>query len=176
MPNAHFLESIQKAKIPIAGEEIRDVWQQDTSGFADDVTAYWKQYDFLPPNVSAEARLKRVSAIAYVDGVLAGANTVRIENVPDVRGKFAFVNASVAPEFRRHYLQVRLVGHSQAILETWARENPQEELKGVAVVLQADFQEGRPFPPVTPTNQTVLIGYDPEGFQVRIKWFDHIRV
>jgi len=47
---------------------------------------------------------------------------------------------------------------------------------GVAGVIQNPVLVGKPRTPTSPVGAFTLVGYTPEGEQIRVAWFDHARV
>lgn len=82
----------------------------------------------------------------------------------------------VEDDFRLHYLQLRLSAFTNDILKQWSMDHPRAGLSGIASVRQGEHQRERKTAPVSPRNQSVLVGYNSQGHQIRIRWFDHVRV
>lgn len=176
MTDDHFRQSIENARVPIDGEQIFPAWRLGDPDFEKDAIAFWNELGIMASEEETRKRAGQLVCVGYVNDVLAGVQTADIGEYPPLKQKFAFFRAAVAPAYRLNYLQVRMATRTQEILENWARDNPEEEVAGVAIVMEASFQANRRMPPVTPTNKTVLVGFNESGHQIRIKWFDHIRV
>ncbi|MEA3036776.1 MAG: hypothetical protein QOH04_2553 [Sphingomonadales bacterium] len=157
------------------GLEIRPAWRRDDAAIEADAIEFWTRLDLLPPGVSGEARAKEVIAAAYKDGRLIAVSTATIEYVDYLRARFAVLRGATDPEHRRSRAQLALAVPSRNILHEWARAHPEEELAGgIAFVETAEWGEFARLP-VWPESELTLIGYTPEGRQIRAAWFDHFR-
>ena len=65
---------------------------------------------------------------------------------------------------------------SRNVLERWSLEAPQEQVQGVAAVIQAANIEEMKRLPKWPRSGLDLVGYTQDGQQIRVAWFDHARL
>ncbi len=160
----------------LAGERIQNAWMQNNKDLERDAISLWEKRSVLPEGTAPEERAKELVCVAYVDDAIAGLLTAATGRHEPLKHSFAFVRIHIEEEYRLNYLQIRLATRANEILSDWSISRPDFGLAGTANVRQADFQRGRLTPPVSPTNRSILVGYNNQGQQVRIKWFDHIRV
>jgi hypothetical protein len=61
------------------------------------------------------------------------------------------------------------------VLEPWSAAHPEERVAGIATILVSPNYAEKQKRPVWEPGLT-LIGYTPQGQQIRVAWFDHARV
>lgn len=169
-------DRIERAQEAMPGEQILTAWQLNDPRLQKDALNWWRQSKILPAEATIQSRLEELAAVGYVNDEFAGTVTAVIGQYEPLHRKFAFLRISVVPAFRLNYLQIRLSAHAHEIMEALALERPDLNIAGIAVVREAAFQPDRKTPPVSPSNKTVLVGYNKNDDQVRVKWFPHIRV
>lgn len=62
------------------------------------------------------------------------------------------------------------------VLQQWSIENPDEKVGGVYTTYDAPYLRESLRPPVSELLSFVLCGYNIHDRQIRVRWFDHIRV
>lgn len=162
--------------VPLDGEEILPAWQVGNPKFAADARTWWDEAGALPEGIEGEDRVNEMLAIAYVEGEFAGVTTAVISPYEPLRCNFAVLRIAVVPEFRRHYLQIRLAVRSREMMEAYSLQHPDEGISGMITVRQAPFQATRISPPVGVETRSTFITYNEKGHQLRVRWFSHIRV
>lgn len=160
----------------LAGERIDNAWMQNNKELERDAISLWQKRDVLPEGTAPQERVKELVCVAYVDDVIAGLLTASTGRYEPLKHSLAFIRIHIEKEYRLNYLQIRLATRADEILRDWSIARPDLGLAGTARVRQAEFQRDRLTPAVSPTNRSVLVGYNKQGEQVRVKWFDHIRV
>jgi len=154
--------------------EYRFAWRKDDPALVRDAKAFWRNLAVLSPE-DMEERAGQLCAAAYRRNELIAAATVHLFDWPRLRARFAYYRTMVAPDVRHRNLASHLCVYSRDLLAQWARENPEERLKGLFIVLQAE--EFRHHKHVhLPVGQQldldlVLVGYTPGGHQIRVVWF-----
>lgn len=157
--------------------EHRILWQTPDADIESRAMRIWRDYGVLPDDASAEARAGQLAVVALEDGEIAGMTTSWIVDYRPLRRKFAFFRIFVVPDFRASGVMVPLVVSTFDCLETWSRENPQEDVAGFGSVRENPVLNGPDYQtPFTPTIRAMLVGYDKLDRPVRIKWFSHTRV
>jgi hypothetical protein len=158
--------------------EYRPAWRRDDPGLERDAVAFWRRLGILPPVVSPEARAKELVCVAYLDGEVAAVATATLEVLPFLRARAALYRSATDPEKRRRWLVAQIAAESVTILEDWAAANPQEAVKGMAIVLENPFLAQVKQLPVWRYRHVALglVGYSPEGHQIRMNWFRHARL
>lgn len=148
------------------------VWRRHDERVARDAVAMWKRAGVLPGNVNAEERAEELVVAIYDGETMAGCLTANIHVLPRLREKFAFCRSFISPAYRGRRLTDRLMidGHDE--LGRWSKAHPEEGLAGCAAIYQNKLL-GRS--PVEPSGLS-LIGYTPQGDQLRVLWFHHHRL
>ncbi|PKP68426.1 MAG: hypothetical protein CVT83_05440 [Alphaproteobacteria bacterium HGW-Alphaproteobacteria-5] len=152
--------------------DYRRVWRRHGERVMQDAVAMWKSAGVLPGGVSPEARAEELVIAIYDGETMAGCLTADIHVLPRLREKFAFCRSFISPAWRGRRLTDRLMidGHDE--LGHWSKAHPEEGLAGCAAIYQNRVL-GRS--PVEPSGLS-LIGYTPQGEQLRVLWFDHHRL
>lgn len=147
-------------------------WRKQDAELVRDAHAFWREQDVMSAEDMAQ-RIKELCALAYVDGKVAAVSTAHLYDFPRLRSRFAYYRTIVDSKFRRKNLASRLCVYSRDRLAEWARENPEEKIKGLFIVLQAEeFRHRQHVPIGTQLDlKLVLVGYTPGGYQIRIVWF-----
>ena len=85
---------------------------------------------------------------------------------------------AIDPEFRRHELAKAITSRSIAILKRWSDANPNEQVLGLAAVIQAPELRGMALRPVWPEYELDLnlACYLPSGEQLRVAWFPNVKI
>jgi hypothetical protein len=154
-------------------------WQLHDARIADDAKAFWRRLRVLPPSVSADQRAMELCAAAYIKNELVGVSTISLEYHPGLRSRLGIFRCLVSPDHTQRRIAKRLTDYSRGLLENWSKQNPQEEVLGMAFTLESQkFELLRKRPVWRGTNNAYywLIGYAPNGNQIRLTWFAHARV
>jgi hypothetical protein len=159
----------------MADFEIRPVWRLHDADVERQAIAFWNQYQLMPAGVDPHLRVRELAAVAYDGDELVGVATVEIRMLQPLRRKFAAFRCAVAPDHRGEQIAVHLTRYCKPLMEKWSAEHPEEEVMGFATVLEA-YKAARTREPYWPATGLTLIRYTPEGYQLRIVWFEHARV
>ncbi len=154
---------------------IAPAWRLNDETIERAAIEFWTRLNILPPGTAPAARAKELVAIARQSSEVAGVATASIEALPTLRSRLAMVRCAVAPPYRKSRLASELIAGSQPILERWSLDNPSALLQGIGIVLEADLGD-KARQPVWPRTGLTLIGYTPQGKQIRVAWFRHARV
>ena len=154
---------------------ITPVWRSNDQNIERQAIQFWQSQQILPPGVSAEGRAKELCAVAHRNGELAGVATASIDELAPLRARFAMFRCSVALQHRRSHVGYDLLLFSRRLLEEWARAHPEENVKGMGIVLEAQIGD-HAAEPVWPQTGLTIVGYAPNGRQIRVAWFAHARV
>ncbi len=154
--------------------EIRFVpaWRRDDPNIRDDAFALWDRLKVLPAGVTPEVRAREICAAAYEGDRLIGLSSAAIVLYPPLRQNFAFTRVLVDPEQRRRTLARQFILQSRDILQAWAKVHPEAALAGLAAIITVPRMLDKP----VAESGLALVGYTPEGYEVRVIWFDHFRV
>lgn len=160
----------------IPGFELRPAWRLDDARIEADAVAFWNRLNILPAGVKAEERAKELIAVAYKGDGIVGVHTATIGRLEQVRTRLAMLRSAVDPDYRRSRLSMALTLYSRALLERWARDNPEERLGGLGAIIESRQLAERGREPYWPQTRFILAGYTPDGRQIRISWFEEFRL
>jgi GNAT superfamily N-acetyltransferase len=161
----------------MADVEFRFAWGRRDQKLIDDARQFWREQDVMSPE-DIEARAEQLCALAYSNGKVVAVSTVHPYDYLRLRARFAYYRTMVSPDFRRQDLASRLCVYSRDGLAEWAREHPEEKFKGLFIVMQAEeFRDRQHVPTIIQLDlKLVLVGYTPDGSQIRVVWFDDATV
>lgn len=156
--------------------DLRPAWQLSDPEIERDAIAYWERTAILPAGVSPEGRARELVAVAYRGDRLVGVTTAALGRIDTLRGRFAMLRGSVDPAHRRSRLGFDLLLFSRELIERWSLEHPEEKVLGLGAVVESPDLAERARQPFWPQTRMGLIGYTPEGRQIRVAWFAHARL
>lgn len=159
-----------------AGYDLRPAWRLADPRIEADAIDFWTRLAILPPGVTPEERARELAAVGYKDGRLVGIVTAVPGRLEQVRARVAMIRGAVDPEHRRSRLAFALTLGARALLEQWSKDHPEEKLAGLGAVVESPDLLARAKEPFWPTTRFGLIGYTPEGRQLRVSWFEHYRL
>jgi hypothetical protein len=154
--------------------EIVSAWRLNNENIERQAIEFWNSLKILPAGVDAGARAKELVAVAHLNGAVAGVATASIEDLAFVRSRFAMFRCAVAPEHRRSRIAAELTVYSKNLLERWSLEHPDQDVKGMGILLEAQID--RASEPVWQRSGLTLAGFSPRGQQIRLAWFSHARI
>jgi len=91
--------------------------------------------------------------------------------LPQVRTRLAMLRGSVDPDYRRTGIGLALYPRALDALEEWAAANPNEGVKGVGGIIESAELAGLQRVPYWAEVRSGLIGFTPDGRQIRVRWF-----
>ena len=147
-------------------------WRRNDPKLEADAKAMWRETGALVPDVNPDARARELAALAYRGDRLVGITSADLQVYPPLRQRFAFVRLLLRPDVSFDAVAVSFVLHVQEALRQWSFANPQESVAGYAALTLPSAPAADP---VMPTGLT-LVGYTPDGYQVRVFWWDHFRI
>ncbi len=157
--------------------EIKTAWKKNDPDIARDVQALWDELK-LVPRAEREARLKEVVAVVYDGEKALGVSTSRPIDYRSLRASFFYYRAAISSETPYGEIAIRLLSASKDILGAWAREHPDEEIKGI--LMEFDRETFAPLfcePVVRRMDfELSLVGHTDVGHQIRVLWFDDARL
>lgn len=159
-----------------AGYDLRPAWRLGDSRIEADAIAFWRRLDILPGNVKPEERARELAAAAYKDGRIVGVTTAALARLEQVRARFAMLRGAVDPEHRRSRVGFALAFYTRELIERWSMDNPEERVAGLGAVIESPDLVALQKQPFWPMSRFCLIGFTPEGRQVRVSWFEHFRL
>ena len=164
------------AELSPSGHELRFVWRQRDSEVERDAIHFWRRLNILPPDVTPEERAKELIAAAYKDGRLVGVTTGVPQRLDFLRAEFVMIRGAVDPDHRRGHAGIELALFLRRQMERWAADHPQERIGGLAAIIESPELIERQRQPHWPQTGFSLVGYTPDGRQVRVSWFEHFHL
>lgn len=158
------------------GIDLRPAWRRADPDIERDAIAFWKRLGILPKGVRPEERAAELVAVAYRDDRLVGVATAAVARIDALRGRFAMLRAAVDTEHRRDRIALDLAILARELIEIWSREHPEERLLGLGALVESPDLLERAKQPYWPQTRFGLVGYTPDGRQIRVAWFAHARV
>jgi hypothetical protein len=156
--------------------DFRPAWRLDDAALEADATDFWNRTGILPKGTTPEARLKELVAIAYRDGVSIGVLTAKVGRLDQVRARLAFMRGAVDPEHRRSHIGFVLFLFGRALLERWSVEHPEERLAGLGAFVESRELAERARKPFGKPTGLGVVGFMPDGRQIRVFWFQDFRL
>lgn len=154
-----------------------EAWQRKDQKQQEEAKFFWEAHNLLPQQLR-EQRAKELVSLARADGELVGISTALVQYFPQLRGRFAFFRCAVAPEMDRGELASQLMVEAFHCIGAWAVENHGEKVLGIITVIEGQDLGERASYPMWPEHDVHLnlVGYTPQGQQIRVAWFKHARV
>jgi len=159
-----------------AGYDMRPAWRLDDPEIAAEAIAFWRRLDILPPDVAPEDRARELGAVAYQDGRIVGVTTARLARLDQVRARLAMLRGAVDPDHRRSRVGFAMLLYTRELIERWSMANPHERVAGLGAVIESPDLVVRQKQPYWPTPRLGLIGFTPDGRQIRVSWFEDFRL
>ena len=147
-------------------------WKRNDAKLEADAVTMWRTLGVLPSNIDLELRAKELVVSAYVGDRLVAVTTADIQLHEPVRQRLVFGRIFVHPEFERIGLVVPQTIAMREELREWSKANPHEKVAGFAIAISA---KGYGKTPVTAAG-LMHGGYNKDGQQVRLYWWDHYRL
>jgi hypothetical protein len=154
--------------------EFRNAWKQNDQRQRDDALAIWKEHNVLPVDEKPGRRLAELCSVAYLEDEAIGVATAAIQDYKRLRSNIAFARCFVTPGNRQQDAARGLMIACKEYIQAWAKENPDEDVRGMAVVSQSPDLAPINRIPVWPNTKLALIGFNEAGHQIRVTWFDHV--
>lgn len=161
---------------PIGDVEFRPAWRRDDPEIEADAIAFWRRMDILPADAAAEQRAKELVLAVYANGAIVAVVTAELGLFPQVRARLAMLRGAVDPSLRRSYVGFAMMLKAREILEAWSAQNPGERLAGLGGIIESPELVAREKQPYWPISGFGVVGFMPDGRQVRVSWFRNFRL
>jgi len=162
-----------EARTPV---EFRPAWRLRDPDIERDAIAFWKSENLLPPTASIETRLSELCVAGYAEGRIVALSTVLLRDVDFLGARLAMFRCAVAKEQRRNRLATVIAAHSREALEKWSLAHPEEDVRGMATVVQNADLDAREARAIYRSSGLAFIGWTAQDEQFRLAWFEHARV
>lgn len=157
------------------GFDFRPAWRLGDAAIERDAIDFWTRTGILPAGVTPQQRARELVAVAYREGRMVGVLTAKVGRLDQVRARLAFIRAAVGPEHRRGHISLVLYLYARDLLERWSAEHPEERLAGLGAFVEGRELAERARRGNGPT-RLGLIGFMPDGRQIRVCWFRDFRL
>ena len=151
-------------------------WRRNDAKVVEDAKAFWHKLKALPSNVSIDERARELCAAAYVGDEIVGVSTMALGHSQLVRCRLGFFRCLVNPAHADRRIGRKLTLFSRRVLSDWSKEHPEEKVLGMAAILEAPNLDRLGKRPRWPASGLALVGYMPDGRQIRLSWFEHARL
>jgi len=159
-----------------ADVDFRPAWMRADPQIEVDAIAFWNRLGILAEGVTPEQRAKELVLVAYKGDRIVGVVTANVGILPQVREKLAMLRGAVDPEFRRSHVGFAMLLGARKVLETWSAEHPHERLAGLGAIVEAADLVARQAQPYWPLSKFGVVGFLPDGRQLRVSWFQDYRL
>jgi GNAT superfamily N-acetyltransferase len=160
----------------LADVELRLAWRRDDPRIEADAIDFWQRLALLPAGVDPAVRAKDVVLAVYKGDRIVAVTTAELGILPQVRARLAMIRGAVDPQFRRSHIGAVMLARARETLESWADANPDERIAGLGAIVEARELGPRARQPYAPLSRFGLIGFTPDGRQIRISWFQDFRL
>jgi hypothetical protein len=159
-----------------ADVEFRPAWKRADPRIEQDAIAFWNRLGILPGGVAPEQRAKELVLVAYKGDGIVGLITADVGILPQVREKLAMLRGAVDPDYRRTHVGFAMLLGARKLLEGWSAEHPHERLAGLGAIVESPDLLARQAQPYWPQSKFGLVGFLPDGRQIRVSWFEGFRL
>lgn len=162
----------------MTGLVFKTVWRQDDPGLMEEAKAFWARTGLVAEN-HRWRRARELGVMIYAGEALVGIATAELETLPGLGARFAVVQGVVEPAFRRQSISMRALGLFREVLEDWSLANPEENVMGMAGVVEAAEYAEKSREPVWNDHGCglTLVGHTAhKRQQIRVTWFAHARL
>ena len=156
--------------------ELRLAWRLGDPRIEADAIAFWTRLGLLPAGVNPADRARDIVLAVYKGDRMVAVTTAELGILPQVRARLAMIRGAVDPEFRRSHIRAVMLARARATLEAWSAENPDERVAGLGAIVESRELGPRARQPYAPLSRFGLIGFTPDGRQIRVSWFQDFRL
>jgi hypothetical protein len=156
--------------------ELRPAWRGQDPRVEADAIAFWKRLRLLPADVTPEARAREIVVAAYRGDRIVAVVTAELGVLAQVRARLAMIRGAVDPGERRSHVGFAMLLAARGILERWSAENPDERIAGMGGIIESPDLIAAQGQPYWPVSRMGVIGFTPDGRQIRVSWFEDFRL
>jgi hypothetical protein len=160
-----------------ASFEIVPVWKNVTSELSAELIDLWGRSGAIADPDKAALRAGQAVCVARdANGKACGVGTAVIRILPRLRQPMYFYRQFFAPEFRGHRQTVPFFIRARQTLEDHNAALAVPESLGVLLELENPQLAARYALACEPGAGTIFIGYSPQGFQLRVSYFNNAQL
>lgn len=173
IPSTAEIKTIDASKI-----RYETVWKKDDFKYVTEgVVRLWDdQTGGQMSHFTKQQRLKNVCVVAYDRNEVIAVSTISLEDHQGLWCKVGFFQCLVHKDYQRKGVAKQLALLCKNVLADYSKEHPDEQIQAMGMKLSASLLGERSKRPFWPELGMSVIGYNEYNMQIRIAWFDHIRL
>lgn len=157
--------------------EIIPVWKQVTPDLTTELVDLWGRTHAIPDAEKATARARQTVCIARdANGALCGVGTAFVRVLPRLRQPMYYYRQFFAPEFRGLKQTIPFFNRARQLLQDYNAALAAPESLGVLLELESPILAKRYTRAYEPAADSTFIGYSPRGLQLRVSYFEDVRL
>lgn len=157
--------------------EITPVWQKVTPELETELAEFWLENKALLDPAKATDRAAQVVCIARgEDGKIAGVSTAYPRIVPMLRQPMYYYRNYLGKDHRGKNLSIPFLQKSRAVLQEYCLAMPKPLCIGIILSLENQRLAAHYDAAHWPRTGFTFIGYSPDGHQLRVNYFDGVRL
>jgi len=154
----------------------RFVYQNVDGELGERILEFWTTHKALPANVNSRHRLDEIVVVAECDDRVIGVSTVVPLHYPRLKLRLFNFRCFVDPDYRRDKVAAEMLNLTYESLNQRFSEGTDPSVVGLMAVAQNPGLRLQHNHAVWPNTGLVFIGYDANGFPMRLKYFDEARI
>ena len=157
--------------------EILPVWKRVDAELTAELVDLWGRTNAVTDPDRAAIRARQAVCVARSgDGTLCGIGTAVLSVPPRLRQPLYYYRQFFAPEFRGHRQTVPFFNRARQVLQDYNAARATPESIGVLLELENQLLSARYTHAYEPAADSTFIGYSPRGLQLRVSYFDGVRL
>ncbi len=157
--------------------EITSVWNKVTPELEAELTAFWLENKAMVDAGKAAGRAAQVVCIARgEDGKLAGVSTAYPRIVPLLRQPMYYYRNYLSKDYRGKELSIPFLQKSREVLQEYCLAMPKPLCIGIILSIENQRLAAHYNSAHWPRTGFTFIGYSADGHQLRVSYFDGVRL
>jgi hypothetical protein len=153
------------------------VWGNVTPEVKRAVTAFWDRHQALPPDENPEERAAQVVMTARdPHGRIVGVCTAKPTWIPTMKQQLYFYRTMTGPEYREHGIAIELFLRTWNHLESLFTSGRSRDCIGIIIRVDSEILAGHFRDAVWPRTGLVFMGFDSQGRQIRVRFFEGAQI
>ena len=161
----------------ISNIRYEDVWQKPSEEVKRGVSELWDEQ--TKGQMTEEMKRKRMEFVCVVayDGekVVAVSTIVRQKN-QGLWCTIGYFRCIVHSDYRRKGVATQLAIRCKAVLAEYSKKHPDQRIQAMGMTMPGNILGDRGKQPFWPELGMTLHGYNQANMQLRVAWFDHVRL